>query len=53
MAPSGFLLSPPPPSLTKKLLEILEGSDVLRPVDKEKITQSESGNLLILFRFGF
>jgi hypothetical protein len=52
MAPSGFLLPPPPPSLTKKLLEILEGSDVLRPVDKEKITQSESGNLLILFRFG-
>jgi hypothetical protein len=51
MAPPRFLLPPPPPSLTKKLLEILEGSDVLRPVDKEHITQSEWGNLLILFRF--
>jgi hypothetical protein len=32
------------------LLEILESSDVL--FDKEQITQSESGNLLVLFRFG-
>jgi hypothetical protein len=34
------------------ILEILEGSDVLRPFDKEQITQSESGNLLVLFPFG-
>jgi hypothetical protein len=54
MAPPRFLLPPPPPlwpKIVDTLLEILEGSDVLRPFDKEQITQSESGNLLILFRF--
>jgi hypothetical protein len=53
MAALRFLLPPPLwPKILDTLLEILEGSDVLRPFDKEQITQSESGNLLILFRFG-
>jgi hypothetical protein len=52
MAPLRFLLPPLWPKILDTLLEILEGSDVLRPFDKEQITQSESGNLSVLFPFG-